>query len=498
MPFWTHANLAAVSHGAWPSPPRASAAPPLGLSIDTRTLRPAQIFLALKGENVDAHRLVAAAADAGASMAIASDPNAIDPAPPPGFPILIVSDPLEAIARLASAYRDHLAHAGCLVVGVTGSAGKTTTTRLIAAALAPLGPGSHPAKSFNNALGVPLTILNARPDDRFLVCEVGTSAPGEIDALARTVRPDIAVITSIGHAHIEFLGSVEGIASEKAALFRHVRASPRSLCLAPSPCEPLERALADAPLPSRVFRFGPDPNADVRLSVVEQHDASIAFDAESGVGTARFTAPILGRHNAMNALAAVAVARRAGLTDDQIRPALAAAAPPAMRLERTTIGGITILNDAYNANPESMIAAIDTLTSLAPPLGGRRILILADMLELGGHSHESHRAVLRHAAQTAARPQSRIDRIALLGPAMAAAAASLELAPSLVHAEPVPNAAAIDRLAAPLRPTDLVLLNVSRSMRAERVLDRLRDLLAPPIAHAAPRQAATPPTIPAC
>ena len=362
---------------------------------------------------------------------------------------------------------------------VTGSAGKTTTTRLIAAALSGGGlTGTHPAKSFNNAIGVPLTILNAREGDDFLVCEVGTSAPGEIDALARIVRPDIAVITSIGRAHCEFLGSVEGVAREKSALLRHLRPGPRSLRLIPAPCEPLESCVLGV---SGLARFGRGDRADIPLGRVEMTPDGVRFqiDATPTHPLAWFAIPMLGEHNAMNAAAAVAIARHAGVGDDHIRRGLSTAKGAAMRLERRRIGDIDIINDAYNANPESMRAAIATLAALSITPGGRRVLILGDMLELGEQSAAAHAEVLAAIAQH----PGAFGLIVAVGHAMAHAAQHAGLEASLAI-EPAFDDAAADRIAALLRPADAVLLKGSRGMRAERVahaLERTTTLARSPV-----------------
>lgn len=465
MNFWTLENLARVAadpskpiaHAALPRAPRA----PLGFSIDSRSLTPGQVFVALKGEHVDGHRFVADAARRGASLAIVADRAAINPASPPDLPILQVHDPIAALARLASEYRRTLTKT--LVVGVTGSAGKTTTTRLVAAALGGSGRlhGSHPAKSFNNAIGVPLTILNAKPDDDFLICEVGTSAPGEIDTLARIVRPDVGIITSIGRAHTEFLGSIQGVAREKSSLLRHI--SPAGLALVPTPCDALEPFLAGL---SPLRRFGPGPLADFRLGAVENLPQGVRFEI---VGSGWFSIPMLGEHNAMNALAAVAVARHAGLDDDQTRRGLLTAKGAPMRLERTHISQIELINDAYNANPESMRAAIHTLASIRTPTDGRRVLILGDMLELGAASSAAHDEVM----QAVNHHSDAIDLLCAVGPEMSRAARCLAHSIDL-HREPDFDAQAVARVAAALRPGDVALLKGSRGMRVERILEHLQ------------------------
>ncbi len=577
MSFWTIENIARIAGGAAdPTEPIAraigqrSVVPtgpgPLGVTIDTRGVLPGQVFIALKGERVDGHRFVAEAAGRGASMAIVSDVEAITPAPPAGFPVVVVHDAVAAMGRLASAYRDTLT--GTLVVAVTGSAGKTTTTRLIAAALGGSGrlKGTHPAKSFNNAIGVPLTILNASPEDDFLVCEVGTSAPGEIDALARIVRPDVAVITSIGRAHVEFLGSVEGVAQEKSALLRHVRSGWRALAddavgamddargvmdagpekalrrrsgsgnpqpaetstlnpdlrskaslgpasvtvagevehagwrgvsglaLIPTDCDVLDEFVVGV---RNLRRFGRGERADVRLGRVEMTPEGVWFEVENdmtgaGVDEARsashppprpaphfagpkwregggsFFIPMLGEHNAMNAAAAIAVARHAGLSDDEIRRGLATAKGAAMRLERKRIGGIEVINDAYNANPESMRAAIATLAAVRVPEGGRRVLVLGDMLELGAGSGAAHGEVMGCVVERSAA----FGLVCAVGDGMARAARGVGLRIPVV-CEALFDEAAAGRVAAELRAGDVVLLKGSRGMRVERVVEEL-------------------------
>lgn len=466
MAFWSIPTIARIARGEAPridpggDPP--DGPPVRGVSIDSRTTRAGEVFVALAGERTDGHAHVASAARAGAAMALVARASDVHPAPPDGFVMVEVGDPIVALARLAADYRDTLT--GTLVIGVTGSAGKTTTTRLISAALSARLRGSHPAASFNNAIGVPVTVLRARPDDAFLVCEVGTSSPGEIESLARILRPDVAAITGIGRAHIERLGSVDGVAREKSSLLRHMRAGSRALALAPAPCPALEPWLAGI---AGLARFGTDRSADLRLDGVEVRADGVRFSACGAV----WSLPMLGAHNASNALIAIAIARHAGLSDDEIRRGLASAHPPAMRLEPCAVGGIRFINDAYNANPESIRAAIETLASI--PWEGRRVLVLGDMLELGAASDDAHREVLQHAARTPG-----IGAVLTLGPAMAAAAGSMPRRDVPTRAvqgvEPLADDAAAERVAARLRPGDLVLLKGSRGMRVERVLDAAR------------------------
>lgn len=297
--------------------------------------------------------------------------------------------------------------AGVRVIGITGSNGKTTTVRLVHAALKGGGlSGTHATKSHNNELGVPLTILNARPTDDYLICEVGTNAPGEIASLAELVAPDIGVITSIGRAHLEKLGSVAGIAEEKADLVRAVGPDGCAIVTGDSP--ELDRAL-ERGASCGVVRVGvtertPEPG---RVAGFEATPAgcSFVFDGQE------FRIPINGLHNAGNAAIASAVAREMGCDSAGVIAGLAGAVPPEMRQEIVDLpietgsnetgsgrtGTIRIVNDAYNANPESVRAAIAMLAGgeFDPAEGsmGRRIAVLGDMLEMGDASHAVHREI---------------------------------------------------------------------------------------------------------
>ena len=378
MSFFALENLRDASGGRWLTtmePSRTAS----GVSTDTRTLTPGQVFIALKGEHFDAHDMLERAIEKGASALIVARERGV----PTSVPSILVEDTRAALLRLASAYRETLT--GATVIAVTGSNGKTTTVRALHAVLAQCGPTHSSPKSYNNEIGVPLTILSAPPDVRYLVCEVGMNAPGEIDPLAQTVRPNIGVITSIGTAHIEALGSRDAIAREKASLLAHL--APRSgLAVIPHDEPTLEPVHARVP---DVITVGHAPGAGVRIegehTTVTDGVPSTTFRVDGEP----FEVPLAGLHNATNAGIAVAIGRRLGLPDVSIRSGLARIESPENRLAIRAHGSVTIVNDAYNANPESVRAALRLFDEVAPS-DGRRVLVIGEMAELGEHARGAH------------------------------------------------------------------------------------------------------------
>ena len=432
----------------------------MGASIDTRTLAPGQVFFALRGERTDGHAHVGAAGAAGASIAVVDDAaRAADR--PEELALMLVGDAREALGRMARAWRE--AAPNLRVVGVTGSNGKTTTVRLIDAVLRGSLRGSASVKSFNNDLGLPLTLLGARPGDQYVVCEMGTSGPGEIGRIAGMARPDVAVITMVGRAHVERLGSLEGVAAEKASILLHVREG--GVGVVPAGCAVLERAMARMELP-RLVRVGEDEAADLRVSGVRCSTRGVSFEVN---GRARFSVGLMGAHNAHNGAMAVAVGRRFGLDDEAIARGLASAVGAEGRLAAATIrtpeGPVRVVNDAYNANPDSMAAALVTLASLKPGPGGRRVAILGDMLELGEASAGAHEEVAGRV-----RSSRSIHAAVLVGEAMSAAAGSAGAKAVAVGGLEGGEA---ERIAGMVRGGDVVLLKASRGMRLERVAEAI-------------------------
>ncbi|MFT3686621.1 MAG: UDP-N-acetylmuramoyl-tripeptide--D-alanyl-D-alanine ligase [Phycisphaerales bacterium] len=361
--FWTAATFASVTGGRWlgKAPSDAATIRITGVCNDNRSVSPGACFVAIRGERHDGHEFAAAAAQAGASLIIASRPvTGVG-----NTPVLIVEDTVRALGRLAAAYRDHLGEQGATFIAVCGSNGKTTTVRMIDAVLRAAHPGTSSQKSFNNSIGVPLTILSARPGDHFVLCEVGTNHKGEIDVLGAIVRPDIAVITSIGREHLEGFGDLAGVMREEASIVRHLRSS-GSLIYAEV------EALPDG----RTFEglLGTFTNPFTTRSLERAYWLRRIRPLEApAIGTQwkdlnglEWQIPMAGDHNASNAMLAVWIGQAMGMENDAIAKALSTVQGPPMRQQITVAGPVTIVNDAYNANPDSMLAALASISALTP------------------------------------------------------------------------------------------------------------------------------------
>lgn len=465
-----------------------------GVTTDSRCVRPGDLFVAIRGANHDGHAFVAGALRSGALAAVVEEgwrrPSELDEA----ALVIVVENTVRALGRLGRFHRRQLA---ADVIAVTGSNGKTTTKGMIAHVLGGRWPGRCGIKSYNNEIGVPLTLLSADAADRFLVAEVGTNAPGEIAALAALIEPEVAVVTGIGPVHLERLGSLEGVAREKLALLRHLR--PGGCAIVNTDADEIRAGLAEMmrrpsvrspgagglPKDVTVVKIGRHEDADLRLTSVrtaEGPDASgplVEFEVN---GRFLYRLPVLGEHNAANALAAVAVARRFGMEHAEIAERLAAVSLPDMRLQRRRLawrsgsrrGEIEVIVDAYNANPASVSAAIDVLRSFPRQPEGRRVIVLGDMRELGPRAGEFHEAIARKVASDG------IDVMLAIGAhakrmtraARDARKADVSRPPLEVHAMSSTESA-VRRVAPLCRPGDVVLVKGSRAMGLERVVEAL-------------------------
>lgn len=458
MSGWTFEEIREICGGRWVVEPGADARAPEGASFDTRDLGRGQMFAAFKGANVDGHDYLSAAARKGAALALVSDGARV----PEGYGVatLEVDDVLGALTALAVVWRSKL---GARVIGVTGSNGKTTTTRLIAAALERSMRVHAPKKSYNNALGVPVSILNAPEDADVVVQEIGMSTPGEIAARCALVKPDVSVITSIGRAHLAELGSIEGIAREKGSILAHTGA----LGIVTGESAELDRVLDSMELTCAIDRV---TGEDVR--VVESGARRVVFEVRGD----RFKVPIPGAHNARNAAMAVLAARAVGGGDGAIREGLGRARLPEMRLDRVEVptsgAPIVVYNDAYNANPDSVRAALAFFGSLDVP--GRRVAVLGDMLELGDSSEREHLALLGEltggAGIAGGTGGGGIDRYVLVGPAMERAHVHVGGGSKRFESIGSIGDSALTSVARSIREGDTVLLKGSRGVALERLV----------------------------
>src|SRR5256885_2840305 len=428
------------------------------VSTDSRTIKPGELFVALRGENFDAHNFLDHVAKAGAAGALVSRD------PPPGLPqtfaILRAADTLVAYQTLAANYRKTLP---LKVLGITGSNGKTSTKDFTASILGRAFRVTKTEGNFNNHVGLPRTMLEANRDDRFAVWELGMNHPGEIAALARIASADAAIITNIGIAHIEFMGSREAIAREKGAL---AEAIDRSGFVVLNADDEFSGSIAQRTR-ARVILAGIEKGA-IRAIEVQQTSGGCEFTIVEGAHRCRAQLPVPGLHMVQNAMLAVAAGRAFGVSLEECAAGLVSAPLTKVRLQIREINGVKFIDDRYNANPDSMKAALRTLMEL--DTDGKRVAVLGRMLELGAESERGHREVGETAATLG------IDHlIAIADDTIADAAEKAGLENSAVAKDACEPAEMLSEI---VRPADLVLIKGSRSSRTELVLDEFAKLQA--------------------
>jgi UDP-N-acetylmuramoyl-tripeptide--D-alanyl-D-alanine ligase len=429
------------------------------VSIDTRTLAPGALFVAIRGDHHDAHDFLANALAAGASGLLVERADAV-PANA-ALPVLVAADTTRALGALAAGHRASFAGP---VVAITGSNGKTTSKEMCAAILRELGPCLATQGNLNNQFGLPLTLLRREAEHRTLVVELGMNHRGEIAPLAAIANATVGVVTTIGTAHIEFLGSRENIAEEKGDLTAAVRSD--GVAVLPGD-DPLGRAQAKR-CRARVVLFGRGADCGVRATNVRPDGDGFAFTLATPQGEIALRAAGLGEPTVTNALAASAACLAAGATLAQVAAGLAKYAPAKGRMQRVQLAsGALVIDDTYNANPQSMEAALASLARLRG--SGRAFAVLGDMGELGAHAEEGHRQIGARAGEL------RIDALYPLGqqaPLLRDAALGAGLDAARIHL-----LASHDEIASALRKTlrsgDVVLVKGSRSMRMERVVEAL-------------------------
>ena len=417
---------------------------------DTRTLKAGDLYWALRGENHDGHEFVRQAAGAGAAAAVVERSDADAPA---DFPLILVEDSLRALQTLAVWWRGRLS---LKVVCLTGSNGKTSTKDLSASVVSTRFRVNKTEGNLNNHIGLPLTILSATRADEVAVWEIGMNHAGEIEPLARMAKPDIGIITNIGVAHIEFLGTREAIAGEKGMLGEVLGAE--NVLILPAGDE-FAPSLAARTRARVVFVGGQDElHADKMRASAQGQD----FDLVLGKERTAAHLPVPGEHMVRNALLAVAAGLQLGLSLRECASGLAATKLSARRLACLDVRGVTVLDDSYNANPDSMEAALHALRGL--PGGGRRFAVLGRMGELGSYAQEGYRRVGRTAGAT-------MDVLIAVGEETSPLAEEAR-ASGRVEVHSAADTGEAARLLRELsHPGDAVVIKGSRSARMERVLE---------------------------
>ncbi len=465
--LWTAPELMDAS-GAGSSAPLARTVS--GVSIDTRTLQPGDLFFAIKGESHDGHDHVARAFEVGASAAVVSRVRAEALA---AFgPVFAVDDTLKAMERLGLAAR---ARTSARIVAVTGSVGKTSAKEMLRAMLTASGATHASAASYNNHWGVPLTLARMPADTQFGVFEIGMNHAGEITPLVRMVRPHAALITTIAPVHIEYLGSLEAIADAKSEIFLGLEPGGTAILNRDAP--QFERlAAAAGARGAQVWTFGSSEGCDARLLGLEETEAGSRVSARILGRAKRFDLGAPGAHMAENALGALLAAAALGADLDACAAALAGFAPQKGRGERlllpTPEGPVTVIDESYNANPASMRAALRLLGATRPGRNGRRIAVIGDMLELGPEGAAAHAAL---AADLAA---NHVDLLFGAGPLTRAL---YDAAPEAMRAAWAERSSAlVDKVADALRAGDVAMVKGSNGSRMGPLVAALREHFLPP------------------
>jgi len=426
-----------------------------GVSTDSRAIRPGEMFFALAGARSDGHDFVRSALERGAACAVVSRdvevPHAMRDR------VVRVQDTRRALGQSARAYRRTW---GGKVIGVTGSNGKTTTREMIYHILSAHMPCHRSPKSFNTDVGVSLTLFQADPTDRVIVLEMGTNAPGEIAELTQIAEPDLGVITNIGETHLEGLGSIEGVAKAKAELLDALGRDSAAFLNADDPWfEFLAKRVQ-----GKVISYGTRREAAFRGHDVQVFEGGHSFIIRGGI---RVEIAVPGRHNVLNALAALAVVDYLGLCLSDAAARMATFRLPEMRYQVEQIRGITVVFDGYNANPGSMSAAIAAFSKTEVP--GRRVAVLGDMMELGLRSEQLHRAL---GAEVARSGVSALWAVGKFAPLVARSAEENGLDGHVSQADDVEPV--VRHVCEYLQPGDAVLVKGSRGMKMERLVEELR------------------------
>ncbi len=430
-----------------------------GICTDSRQARAGDLFFAIPGERFDGHDFLNEVAAKGVAAVLLAREKI--PAPLPECAVLVVDDTRGALGRLAAAYRREF---NLPVIAVGGSNGKTTVKELIASVLRQKWATLWSEASFNNDIGVPLTLLRLEKAHQAAVLEAGTNHPGELAPLVKMIQPKYGVITNIGREHLEFFGNTAGVVQEEGWLAELLPADGRLFVNGDS--EWMEPVIRRTRAP--VVRVGFGEKNDWRAKGVrlDKNGATFRVDASKAEFNGEYRVNLLGRHQVVNALLAVAVGEELGLDGSAVRDGLAGCQPAKMRMQFWEVGGVRVLDDAYNANADSTVAALETLCDL--PLQGRRVAVLGDMAELGAHSEAAHAEIGRRAAELGI---GQLFAVGKMAPVMAAAARGAGLSRVLEFADVEAAKNAVKNF---LKAGDVVLLKASRASRLERIAETLK------------------------
>lgn len=449
---WNNEDIERIVNGRLLSAPYAPII--TGVSTDSRTLQSGDLFVALRGPNYDGHNYLRQAVESGASACLSEEVVGGLP-----VPVIQVEDTLEALGALAASIRSGFKGP---VAAVTGTSGKTSTKEMLSSILTQCCPGLKTAGNYNNLIGLPLTLAGLEPEHRWMVLELGMNQPGEIRRLTRIARPNVALITNAGAGHLEELGNVAAVAQAKGEIFEGLVRGGTAVLNADDP------ELMNLPLPqgTRRITYGVKRSADVMASNIRL-GRQVDFSLHIGQEVVETHIPLPGRHQVYNALAAAAVARVMRVKPARIAVGLQQVKMAAGRLEvRELDAGITVLDDSYNANPQSMAAALDALQHW--PASGRRIAVLADMLELGDAAPHCHAELGASAALVA-------DIVLVYGQwsaevAHGAQSRGLDKAQIVQMQDLAEICAWLQRH---IEPEDCLLVKGSRGMHMEKVVDFL-------------------------
>jgi len=433
-----------------------------GVSTDSRTVQSGELFFAIKGDVYDGHDFVGQALQKNAVAAVVAQAwYDAHRANFPSAPIIAANDTLQAFQEFARYYRKKFA---IPVVALSGSSGKTTTKEAIYTVLSQRHNVLRNKKSFNNHIGVPATLYDLRKDHDILLVEVGTNHFGELERLSYLVEPDVCLLTNIGHAHLEFFQSLDGVVRAKMEIFAHARPSATSIYNSDDP------VLAKQVFPTRdKLSFGLKEGAQVRGKIKGCDDLA-RYKFEIFGKTIKL--PVSGRHNVYNGLAAAAVGRHFSMDVKEIKRGLENLQPMDNRMQVYKVNSLTIIDDSYNSNPSSCAAALASMTEMKIKRGGRRVAVLGDMLELGEFSVQEHENLAKVIAE------NKTDALFLFGQATEFTAKRAEDlgVPTVAHF--TDKDALHQRLNGFLRPHDLVLVKGSRNMRMETVVKSVKEFFA--------------------